>query len=88
MSKVGHAVLANGLLRGSSIELVDERPTDVLLADSTVRLRVERLDGAPLLGPYAGGWQPGTVEVRVLVEFEVTQFDPGAVLRLRNLTVR
>jgi hypothetical protein len=84
---LGTAVIANGLLAGTSATAANLRPTTFLLADSTVSIRVEHLDGTPVAGPYASGWQPGTVEVRAYADFRVTQFNPGAVLQLRDVVV-
>lgn len=85
--EAGRAVLANGILQQGTIAVADPRPTDLVLDPFGVSMRVERIDGAPLGGAYDPGWQPGPLEVRVVIEFNVLAYDPGAVLRLRDVLV-
>jgi hypothetical protein len=52
------------------------------------RLRIIPADGgAPLWNIYETGWRPGVLRVRAEVTFTVLVFDPGAVLRIRNVVV-
>ena len=89
--EMGHAVLPNGILTTGVFTLAD--PTTQTIAvdpDTAVRLRVVLTDpDAPSFDNYyAHGWHPGTEEMAVTLEFDVTRFDPGAVLAIRDLAVR
>lgn len=85
---VGEAVLPNGILSGVEFRLVDDRPTDVLVAPYGISLTITSLDGGPKFeNYYQRGWHPGTERVQATLTFSIEWFEPGAVLRVRDIRV-
>jgi len=85
---LGSAMLPNGILSLADIALADDAPTDLLIDANGVTLQIVPADGgAPLWNIYETGWHAGVVKVRATVTFNVTAFDPGAVLGIRNVSV-
>jgi hypothetical protein len=87
---VGTAVLPNGILTVASFTLEDDSPTDVVISAGTgVFLGITSLnDGRPLWNYFDHGWHPGVEHVEATLTFTVESFEPGAVLRVRDLVVR
>ncbi len=87
--RIGEALLPNGLLTEASFRAQDTQP-DNFLIDDGVHLDVEPRDpdGPPLWNAYETGWQEGTRRVEAFIRFEVVEFEPGAVLSLRDIFVR
>jgi hypothetical protein len=86
---VGEARLPNGILRQATLGLGPARPTQLLLSPEGVTLSVESLDGGgPIENLYDHGWRPGVERVRVILEFTVEEFAPGATLDVADLAVR
>ena len=87
--RIGEALLPNGLLTEATFAVQDKQPDDFLLSEG-VRLDIEPRDpdGPPLWNAYETGWQEGTRRVEAFIRFEVVEFEPGAVLSLREIVVR
>ncbi len=86
--EVGHAKLANGVLRAARFDLVDPFQDTFLLVDGSISLGVIGEDGKPIANAYDHGWRAGVEDVRVILAFEVDSFEPGTVLQARDLVVR
>jgi hypothetical protein len=85
---VGRALLPNGLLRDSAIEITDPWPTDVHFSGG-IFLEIRPVDGSPpLANVYEHGWRPGVEEVEATLTFSVSWFKPGASITIVNLIVR
>ena len=85
---LGEATLPNGILRQADLYVEDLTPSDFLLTDEGVALEVlSRDDGQPIWNIYEHGWRAGLERVDVVIVFNVRVFDPGAVLRLRDIAV-
>ncbi len=86
---LGTAVLPNGILTDATFSLVDDRPTDLLLATDGINLALRSLDGGgDFWNIYDHGWRPGVERVEARLVFDVAQFDPGATLQVRGISVR
>lgn len=92
---LGEATLANGVLHEASFHLdgiplgVQELPSGITVG-GRVRLTVTSTDPSrPQFGNgYARGWHPGVEAVRVQLLLDVTSFEPGFVLKIRDVVVR
>lgn len=86
--ELGTGSLANGILEQSSLTVADIRP-DSFLLQGPLRLEVESraADGKPFDNYYLRGWSPGLEPIVARLRFAVLSFEPGAVLRLANITV-
>lgn len=85
---LGSAVLPNGILTDGSFALADDAQTGFLLTDGVVTLVVAGPDGKPIWNVYEQGWRPGTETVDAHLVFDVESYQPGAVLRVRDVAVR
>lgn len=85
---IGEAVLPNGILAESSFALVDPHQTGFILEDGVIELVVARPDGKPIRNVYEQGWRRGTETVQVRLSFSVARFEPGSVIRVRDVVVR
>jgi hypothetical protein len=85
---IGHATLANGIIRGARAELADDWPANVLLLGEIRIEIVTTAGGDRITNRYAHGWQPGVEPVDVFVVFEPIYVQPGAMLTLLNVLVR
>jgi hypothetical protein len=89
--EIGHAVLPNGVITNAAFTLADPKTQTVEIDPETgVQLTIVSTDpnGRPFDNYYQHGWHTGTEEAVVALEFDVTRFDPGAVLAIRSLVVR
>ncbi|MHB8958378.1 MAG: hypothetical protein ACYDAN_01975 [Candidatus Limnocylindrales bacterium] len=91
---VGQAFVANGILRDASFMpangALGAPPSGFTVADM-ITLDVRPSDPTRPTFRFGGryrGWHPGTELVNVYIVFDVTAFDPGAVLQVRDLVVR
>ena len=84
--KVGHAGLPNGYLSKRQFSVADTRPTDFWIRGG-IFLDVRPPVGRPPIGSIYRDPFNGTEPVDVFLAFEVTETNPGAVLRVRNLVV-
>jgi len=83
---VGEAGLPDGAFTGSSASLVDERPTNFWIRDAD--LVIEPVD--PTRPPISSIFRDpfdGVEQVRVSLEFNVTELSPGAILQVRDIVV-
>ncbi len=89
--EMGHAVLPNGILTTGEFALADPT-TQTIEIDPEAGVQLEIVstdpDAPPFDNYYLRGWHAGTEEVVVALEFDVTRFDPGALLAIRDLEVR
>lgn len=86
---LGIATIPNGMLTERALSLPDASPDGMLFSPEGVSLEVRSTeDGDPVDHAYAHGWRPGIEWVDVGLVFEITQFDPGAVLEVRDVVVR
>jgi hypothetical protein len=88
--EVGDATLPNGILRDAAFTLADLHPTTFATTEEGVRLEVlpGGPGGDPLWNLYEHGWRKGLERVSVILVFEITSFEPGATLEVRDLIVR
>ena len=88
--RVGEGSIPNGILSDASFSFADPWPDDVRIADSTVRIEVRSLepDGKPFDNYYLHGWREGVERVEAVLVFEVTRFEPGAILSVEDVVVR
>ncbi len=92
---LGSATLANGVLHEASFHLegiepgVQVLPSGLEVAD-TIRLEVRPSDPSrpPFGNGYARGWHPGVEVAKAFLVLDVTGFDPGTMLRIRDVLVR
>jgi hypothetical protein len=85
---LGQAVLPNGILTEGSFTLADAHQTGYTLEDGVIALVVAGPDGKPISNVYEQGWRDGTETVQVSLKFSVAGFEPGAVIRVRDVVVR
>jgi len=87
---LGEASLANGVANLATFEFVDDWPLDVSLKGGAARIELRSLepDGKPFQNYFDHGWRPGVERVEVFLVFDVLWFEPGAVLRIRDVLVR
>jgi hypothetical protein len=84
---VGEAGLPDGYLTTRSLELTDHQPEDYWIVGG-VRLEVRPADPSrPPIGSRYREPFDGVELVNVFLEFEVTELQPGAVLRVRDIVV-
>lgn len=86
---LGTAVLPNGVLSASLLELAETTQSGFLLQEGLVALQLWPTDGGERLdNRYAHGWRPGVEEVEARLVFTVDAFDPGAALHVRRAAIR
>jgi hypothetical protein len=87
--ELGRAGLPNGGLQEATASLASGTLRGIVFLDG-IRLAIEPLDaaGRPFLNAYEHGWTPGVEEVRVVLRFVVVQHEPGAILPVRDASVR
>lgn len=87
--EAGRASLPNGVLSRAEFFLVDKRTQAISVTNSGINLFVRPADptGKPFDNYYSHGWQPGTEEVVAVLVFDVTRFDPGALLQVMSLAI-
>jgi hypothetical protein len=85
---LGEAVLPNGILTESSFTLADAHQTGFMLQDGAIALVVSGPDGKPIWNVYEQGWRDGTESVQVRLKFSIASFEPGSVIRVRDVIVR
>ena len=89
---LGEARLPNGLLSEATFALIDDWPPGVTIIEGGVRSSWSRSTRARWVGRstnlYEHGWRSGTERVAAFLVFDVTHFDPGATLSIRDVVVR
>ncbi len=87
---VGEARLPNGILTAADFALVESWPTGVSIVDGGVGLEIRSLDegGKPIRNIYEHGWHAGSERVEAVLVFDVTHFDPGATLGIKDIVVQ
>jgi hypothetical protein len=87
---VGEARLPNGILTAADFALVESWPTGVSIIEGGVGLDIRSLDqgGTPIRNIYEHGWHPGSERVEAVLVFNVTHFDPGATLGVKDIVVQ
>jgi hypothetical protein len=84
--EVGEVGLPDGAFTDSSASVVDERPTTFWIRNG--ELVIEPVDPTrPRIGSIFRDPFDGVEQARVLLEFDVTELTPGAVLQVRDITV-
>ena len=84
---LGEAALPNGILTAASAA-VTSSPTDPLVSYDGYALVITSLDGGPPFeNYYAHGWRPGVEHVKVILNFTVLSFQPGATVTVANVDV-
>ena len=85
--ELGEAGLPDGAFTDSSASVADERPTTFWIRDA--RLVIEPVDPTrPPIGSIFRDPFNGIEQVRVSLEFNVTELSQGAVLQVRDVVVR
>ncbi len=86
---LGIATVPNGMLSERTFSMPDASPDGMLFAPDGIDLEVRSIEDGDLVDhAYAHGWRPGIEWVDVRLVFVITQFDPGAVLEVRDIVVR
>jgi hypothetical protein len=82
--------LPNGILTEASFRFIDDWPAGVSIAGGSVLLKVRSLEpgGRPFDNYYQHGWREGTERVLAELVFEVSRYEPGAVLSIADVVVR
>jgi hypothetical protein len=85
--ELGHAVLRNGVVATSAIELANKLTQDVAMSENGILVDVTSIvPGAPPFHNYYDrGWHAGPEEVVLTLRFDVVDFTPGAVLQIRDV---
>ena len=85
--ELGEAGLPDGAFTDSSASVADERPTTFWIRDAS--LVIKPVDPSrPPVGSIFRDPFDGVEQVRVSLEFNVTELSPGAVLQVRDVVVR
>jgi hypothetical protein len=86
---LGQAVLPNGILTEARFSLRDPLTQAMSVGDGGVWLDVRPVDpnAPPFDNYYVRGWHEGTETVNAVLVFEITSFETGAMLELRNIDV-
>lgn len=87
---LGDASLANGVATMASFAFADPWPLDVSLRGGVAQINLRSLepDGKPFQNYYDHGWRPGIERVEGVLVFDVLWFEKGAVLGIRDVSVR
>ncbi len=92
---LGEATLANGVLHEATFHLDGIDPGVQVLpggldVSGTIRLVVRPADTSrpAMVNGYAHGWHPGVEVVKAYLVLDVTRFDAGTVLKVRDVLVR
>jgi len=92
---LGKATLANGVLHEATFHLDGIEPGVQVLpsgldVSGTIRLVVRSTDASlpAMVNGYVHGWHPGIEVVRAYLVLDVTRFDAGTVLKIRDVLVR
>jgi hypothetical protein len=86
---LGRATLPNGVLTEAVFALADAHEAGFELEDGRVSLTVRSTaDGTPLLNRYDHGWREGVEVVEAVLVFTVVDYDPGAIIPVRDIVVR
>jgi hypothetical protein len=84
--EVGEAGLPDGAFTESSASFADEHPTNFWLRDAD--LVIEPVDPTrPPIGSIFRDPFDGVEQVRVSLQFDVTELSPGAILQVRDILV-
>lgn len=92
---LGEATLADGVLHEATFHLEGIEPGVQVLpsgldVSGTIRLVVGPTDASlpAMVNGYAHGWRPGVEVVRAYLLLDVSRFDAGTVLKIRDVLVR
>ena len=87
--EAGRAVVPMGILTHATVRLENPQTRSLTVSEDGVRFVIRSAEpGAkPFDNLYERGWHDGTEEVSALLVFDVTSFEPGAVLEIRDLVV-
>jgi hypothetical protein len=87
--EAGRAVVPMGILTRATVRLQNPHTQALTLSEDGVRfvIRSAEAGAKPFDNLYERGWHDGTEEVAALLVFDVTSFEPGAVLEIRDLVV-
>jgi len=84
--EVGEVGLPDGAFTNSSASVADERPTSFWIEGA--QLVIEPADPArPPIGSIFRDPFDGVERARVFLDFDVTEFTPGAILQVRDIVV-
>ena len=86
---LGYVTLPNGILSHAAALLGDDHPKAFIVTDGVVWISLKSRDGSrpPFENYYDHGWWPGTEQADVTLAFGIEEFEPGAILQIRNLVV-
>ena len=87
---LGRGTLANGRLSEVSYGFVDKRPAGVRIMKQSPYIDIESLepDGKPFGNVYDHGWRKGLERIAVYLVFHIDDFEPGAVISVKDVVVR
>ncbi|MHB8959199.1 MAG: hypothetical protein ACYDAN_06200 [Candidatus Limnocylindrales bacterium] len=92
---LGEATLASGVLHEASFHLDGIEPGVQVLpkgldVSGTIRLVVRSADASrpAMVNGYTHGWHPGVEVVKAYLVLDVTRFDSGTLLKVRDVLVR
>lgn len=87
---IGRGSLPNGILTDASFATAEAWPADVRIPSGWIFLDVRSLepDGEPFDNHYLHDWRPGVERFEAVLVFEVSWFEPGAVLAIEDVVVR
>jgi hypothetical protein len=87
--EAGRALVPMGILTRATVRLENPQTQALTVSEDGVRFVVRSAEpGAkPFNNLYERGWHDGVEEVVALIAFDVTSFQPGAVLEMRDLVV-
>jgi hypothetical protein len=78
-----------GILTRATVRLENPHTQALTVSEDGVRFVIRSAEpgGKPFDNLYERGWHDGVEEVVAVIAFDVTSFQPGAVLQLRDLVV-
>jgi hypothetical protein len=87
--EAGRALVPMGILTHATVRLENPQTQALTVSEDGVRFVIRSAEpGAkPFNNLYERGWHDGVEEVVAVIAFDVTSFQPGAVLALRDLAV-
>ena len=87
--EAGRAVVPMGILTHATVRLENPQTQSLTVSEDGVRFVIRSAEpGAkPFNNLYERGWHDGVEEVVAVIVFDVTSFQPGAVLQMRDLVL-
>jgi hypothetical protein len=87
--EAGRAVVPMGILTHATVRLENPQTQALTVSEDGVRFVIRSAEpgGKAFNNLYERGWHDGVEEVIAVIAFDVTSFQPGAVLEMRNLVV-